>query len=164
MFVKMGENGDWMTGLMYIFDNTLVNLNEDGFGGIGTSEGEAARGLRNITTRNNILWVRKKGDSFSMLQDRGNNDYDYDLCSGRYPPGTEKHGLKGKPVFVKNAGFDFMSKTADYRLAPSSPGVDAGTTIPNFRETYTGKAPDIGAFETGQPPMEYGVNAYLKKQ
>lgn len=162
IFVKMGENGDWMTGLMYIFNNTLVNLNEDGFGGIGTSEGEAARGLRNITTRNNILWVRKKGDSFSMLQDRGNNDYDYDLCSGKYPEGQEKNGIKGKPEFVKNAGFDFMSKTSNFQLAPSSLGVDAGTTIPNFKENFNGKAPDIGAFETGQPPKEYGVNAYLK--
>ena len=164
IFIKMGENGDWMSGLMYIFNNTLLNFNEDGFGGIGTSEGEAARGLRNITTRNNILWVRKNGDSFSLLQDRGNNDYDYDLCSGAYPDGHQKHGIKGKPDFVKEAGFDFMSKKADFRLAPSSLGVNAGTTIPNFKESYNGKAPDIGAFESGQPPIEYGVNAYLLKK
>ena len=162
MFMKMGERGDWMTGLTYVFNNTLLCFNEDGFGGIGTSEGEPVRELRNLTTRNNILWVRKKGDSFSLGNDRGNNNLDYDLCSGKYPKGYEKNGIKGKPDFVKDAGFDFMGKTANFQLAPSSLGVDAGTTIPNFKETYNGKAPDMGAFKSGQPPKEYGVNAYLK--
>ena len=164
MFVKMGENGDWMTGNTYVFNNTLLCFNEDGFGGIGTSEGEPARGLRNLTTRNNILWVREKGHSFSNGFDRGNNDLDYDLCSGAYPEGYEKNGIEGKPEFVKDNGFDFLSKTANFQLAPSSMGVDAGVVIPNFKDTYNGNAPDIGAFETGQTPKEYGVKANLRKQ
>ncbi len=163
MFLKMGENGDWIKGLVYVFNNTLLNLNEDGFGGIGTSEGEPVRGLRNLTTRNNILWVREKGHSISPGLDQGNNDIDFDLCSGKYPLAYEKNGIVGKPVFIKNSGFDFMNKTGSFQLAPSSPGVDAGIIIPNFNETYAGDAPDIGAFEAGQVPKEYGVNAYLKQ-
>lgn len=164
MFLKMGENGDWMTGNTYVFNNTLLNLNEDGFGGIGTSEGEPSRGLRNLTTRNNILWVRKKGFSFSAGYDKGNNDLDYDLCSGKYPKDYEKHGIKGKPVFVKNSGFNFSNKTSMFKLDSSSQGLDAGTIIPNFNESYNGNAPDMGAFETGDAPKEYGVNAYLNNQ
>ncbi len=164
MFLKMGENGDWIRGLIYIFNNTILNMNNDGFGGIGTSEGEPSRGLRNLTTRNNILWVREKGHSFSLNMDRGNNDLDFDLCSGDYPSGYEKNGIKGKPVFLEEAGFDFVSKTANFKLAPTSPGVDAGVVIPNFKVNYHGKAPDMGAFETGQPLKEYGVKAYLKNK
>ena len=162
MFLKMGENGDWMQGLIYVFNNTLLNMNEDGPGGIGSSEGEPVRGLRNLTTRNNILWVRKNGDSFSLGLDRGNNDFDYDLCSGKYPSAYESNGLTGQPVFTRGSGFDFITKTANFQLAPSGPGVDAGVLIPNFRENYSGDAPDMGAFETGQAPKEYGVNAYLE--
>ena len=163
MFLKMGENGDWMTGLIYVFNNTILNFNNHGFGGIGTSEGEPSRAIRNLTTRNNILWVRKKGDSFSIGNDKGNNDLDYDLCSGRYPPGYEKHGIKGIPVFVQGSGFDFMTKTASFQLENDSPGYEAGTAIPGFLETFKGKAPDVGAFQTGSPPGEYGVKAYTGK-
>ena len=44
-------------------------------------------------------------------------------------------------------------------IGPSSPGFDAGEIIPNFNDDFRGKAPDIGAFEAGSPPMEFGVRA-----
>ena len=47
-----------------------------------------------------------------------------------------------------------------YQLAPTSPGFDAGKPIPNFNDGFTGQAPDIGAHESGAPPMEFGVGAY----
>jgi len=31
---------------------------------------------------------------------------------------------------------------------------------PNFNDNFHGKGPDIGAFEAGSAPMEFGVNAY----
>jgi hypothetical protein len=44
----------------------------------------------------------------------------------------------------------------DLRLAPGSAAVDAGEVIPNVNENYTGKAPDLGAYELGQELPHYG--------
>jgi hypothetical protein len=34
--------------------------------------------------------------------------------------------------------------------------------LPNFNDDFAGRAPDLGAFETGRPPLEFGRRAYLK--
>ncbi|MEJ2109123.1 MAG: hypothetical protein P8Z37_04260 [Acidobacteriota bacterium] len=44
----------------------------------------------------------------------------------------------------------------DFRLRPESVAVDAGVTLPNVSDGFTGKAPDLGALETGQPMPVYG--------
>jgi hypothetical protein len=37
--------------------------------------------------------------------------------------------------------------------------VDAGIAIPNIGGTYSGSAPDIGAYELGAAPPHYGVRS-----
>jgi len=37
-----------------------------------------------------------------------------------------------------------------------NPAIDAGVRLPGFNDDYTGAAPDIGAFETGLPPLRFG--------
>jgi hypothetical protein len=44
----------------------------------------------------------------------------------------------------------------DFRLRPGSAAIDRGVVIPNVNDGYTGKAPDLGALETGQPLPIYG--------
>jgi len=44
----------------------------------------------------------------------------------------------------------------DFRLRAGSAAVDAGTTLPGITDAYTGQAPDLGAYERGVPPPEYG--------
>jgi hypothetical protein len=44
----------------------------------------------------------------------------------------------------------------DFRLRPGSPAVDAGVEIPTITDGFSGKAPDIGAFEIGKGVPEYG--------
>ncbi len=44
----------------------------------------------------------------------------------------------------------------DFRLKPGSPAVDAGIALPNITDGFTGKAPDLGALEVGQPLPHYG--------
>ena len=44
----------------------------------------------------------------------------------------------------------------DFRLKPGSAAVDAGVVIPNVTDGYTGKAPDLGAYEVGAPLPQYG--------
>jgi hypothetical protein len=44
----------------------------------------------------------------------------------------------------------------DFRLKPGSAAVDAGTELPGITDGFTGKAPDLGAYELGQPVPHYG--------
>src|SRR4029077_17781559 len=44
----------------------------------------------------------------------------------------------------------------DFRLTPGSPAIDAGVELPSITDGFTGRAPDIGAYETGRPVPQYG--------
>jgi hypothetical protein len=47
------------------------------------------------------------------------------------------------------AGFDFQ-------LRPGSAAVDAGVVLPNINDDFTGRGPDLGAYELGRPIPHYG--------
>ncbi len=158
-FMKMGyaSSETWMTGQMYVFNNTLLQPNNEGANGLG---GES-KIIKHCVSRNNILHVRP-GDTHCIATDKNSadNDFDYDLLSAaRYPADQEKHGIKGAPRYVPGAGFSFERKTGNFQLAPDSPGRRQATVIPNFCEGSSGVAPDMGAHESGTPPMVFGVKA-----
>jgi hypothetical protein len=44
----------------------------------------------------------------------------------------------------------------DLRIAPGSAAEDAALLLPNINDRFNGKAPDIGAYEIGQPLPHYG--------
>lgn len=44
----------------------------------------------------------------------------------------------------------------DFTLQAQSAAVDAGVVLPNITDGFTGKAPDLGAFERGVPMPSYG--------
>lgn len=44
----------------------------------------------------------------------------------------------------------------DFQLRPRSAAVDAGVVLPNVNDGFTGRAPDLGAYERGQPVPHYG--------
>jgi len=44
----------------------------------------------------------------------------------------------------------------DFSLRAESAAVDAGMTLPTITDGFTGKAPDLGAFERGRPMFHYG--------
>ncbi len=50
----------------------------------------------------------------------------------------------------------YWSPNYDFRLRAGSAAVDAGTTIASITDGFSGKAPDLGAFEFGAPLPEYG--------
>ena len=162
-FIKMGYAGsiDWMTGHMYVFNNTILQPSGGGAGGIGTSD-NSNRYIKHCQTRNNILNSgNSSSNSISIRSENRDNNYDYDLYSGGYPSGNGGNSIKGTPIYIKDANFNFEKKTADYSLSSKSLGYDVGEIIPNFTDDYEGAAPDMGAFEAGKPPMEYGVKAYV---
>ena len=156
-FLKMGYAGGekWMTGHMYIFNNTVFQENDEGASGLGGS----SRIIKHCISRNNILHVRRS-DSHSISTGKGlDNDFNYDLLSARYPDGQEQHGLSGKPTYAPGAGFNFETKLGNFQLTPGSSGHDQGVVIPNFCDVFTSSAPDIGAHEAGTAPMTFGVKA-----
>lgn len=156
-FLKMGfaNSEDWMTGHTYIFHNTIFAgdklLPTGGFGG--------NRIVKHTISRNNILHILSPDQrSISSAPQNVDNDFDYDLFNGRVPEDHEKHGIRGVPSYVSNAGFDPKTKTGIFQLDAASPGAEAGTVIPNFTPPFTGKAPDVGAHQRGTPPLRFGVH------
>jgi len=148
-----GDNQTFTKGKIYIFHNTMLQppprngFKDTSGGNIGISVAGADQKESNVTSRNNILYGRD--ETFPIIRDRSkdaSNDFDYDLYSGILEAyeGCEPHGIKGIPQFDK-------SKQDVYPLQGGSPGFDAGIRLPNFNDDFTGKAPDLGAFEGVAP-------------
>ncbi|MCL2648874.1 MAG: right-handed parallel beta-helix repeat-containing protein [Phycisphaerales bacterium] len=158
-FMKMGyaDSIEWMSGHMYVFNNTIFqgpeNNASDGPGG-------SARIIKHCVTRNNIFHSRPD-DTHSISTEKRNadNDFDYDLISHRVPADSEKNGIKGLPKYAEGSGFNFETKTGSFHLSPDSPGYRKALVIPNFLEPINGNPPDVGAHQSGTPPMVFGVKA-----
>ena len=167
-FLKMGYAGaeTWQTGHIYVFNNTVFQDDDQGFGGSGaTLRGPSTRIHKHVTTRNNIFENRSDAvDSISVNGDKENNDFDYDLFNKNVPADHEAHGIRGRPDYVSGAGFDQDTYAGSFALKPTSPGYDKGTVIPNFSEGYQGAAPDMGAHENGLPMLRFGRAAASQSQ
>jgi hypothetical protein len=50
----------------------------------------------------------------------------------------------------------YKPEAFDFRLRPDSAAVDAGVRPPNINDDFTGRAPDLGAYESEQPLPHYG--------
>ena len=50
----------------------------------------------------------------------------------------------------------YSPEELDFRLRPGSPAVDAGVELPTITDGFSGKAPDLGAYELGAPVPHYG--------
>jgi hypothetical protein len=50
----------------------------------------------------------------------------------------------------------YKAADMDFRLKPGSAAVDRGMVLPNVTDGFSGSAPDLGAFEAGQPVPTYG--------
>lgn len=67
-----------------------------------------------------------------------------DLASFRQLTGQELHGFSCVPGFSDPA-------SGDYTLSSGSCLIDKGFKIPGINDDYAGTAPDIGAYESGNP-------------
>jgi hypothetical protein len=174
-FMKVGgtrtRSGYFGDGRAYVLHNTILILpgTEPQVRG-GITDGN--RTLLNYVTRNNILQVPvpprggRPADLLFSISDKhksDTNDFDYDLYNGQLAAveGSEKHGIVDTPVYTNEVGFDLSTMTGRFSLAPNAPGSDAGAIVANFNDGHTGPAPDMGAHESGAPPMQFGVKAYL---
>ena len=76
-------------------------------------------------------------------------ELDYDVFENLRPPDPDK------PHAV------YEGRELDFRLRPGGKAVDAGVPLPNVNDGFTGKAPDLGAYELGAPPPVYGPRTAL---
>jgi hypothetical protein len=78
--------------------------------------------------------------------------------------GQDKHSIQiDYSDFVRVSAPDpkdprrfYAPEEFDFALGSKSRAVDAGVVLPNVNDGFTGKAPDLGAFERGKPMPSYG--------
>jgi hypothetical protein len=143
----------------------------------------------NCVTRNNIFDV--PGRLATDNEKEPASDYDFDYFSGNTRGNTakEEHGIKfgttpaGTRLYINAWNLEFYPRSSinsikwgkhpydfgeihkeitDPVVWIKNPLIDSGILLPGFNDDFQGKAPDLGAFETGNPPLEFGRRAYLK--
>jgi hypothetical protein len=100
-------------------------------------------------------------DEFASLQ-RSRRFKSFD--DFRTQSGIERHAifLGADPGFASGVRppADFKTQVPltvnDLRLAKGSKAIDAGVFVPNIDDGFTGKGPDLGAYEYGEPLPHYG--------
>ena len=158
-FLKMGyaTSEDWMTGHQYIFHNTLFRSDDwppvGGFGGNRIVKHTVSPQTTSSTS------ALPTAAAIAMRSRTSTTITTTTSTTARFPPAAKPTGFAVNPSTPKALGFDAATKTGSFQLTPNSPGANAGQTIPNFSDGYTGKAPDVGAHQRGTPPFRYGVHA-----
>lgn len=180
-FFKTGEREPFAGGRRFVFHNTALQPN-------GVFHAFTGHVNPNCVTRNNIFDV--PGRLATDREKEPASDYDYDYFSGiargtalqpngiRFgttPAGTRLYSSSYKLEFYPRPyinsiiwgahPYDFggrKSNISDPVQQIRNPLIDSGVVLPGFNDDYVGKGPDIGAFEVGAPPIEFGRRAYMK--
>jgi hypothetical protein len=84
-----------------------------------------------------------KGYSEATGQDRHSVLVDFDVFVKVTPPGPDPRTL-------------YKPEEFDFQLRAGSVAVDAGERLPGVNDAFTGRAPDLGAYELGRPVPVYG--------
>jgi hypothetical protein len=170
--IKTGGRDEFSGGRKFIFHNTALQPR----GAFSVFSGHADP---NTVTRNNIFDCPGRLASSQEVENPG--DYDFDFYSGNEKGrASEKNGVRGKMAYLPshylefypapvvnrvqfgkipiNAGGKTLEITDPVVTVPN-PVIDGGTRLPNFNDDFSGRAPDIGAFEVGRPPIRFGRRA-----
>jgi hypothetical protein len=175
--LKTGDR-DFSGGRRYVFHNTALQPN-------GVTNIFSAP-LTNGVSRNNLFDAPGRLAA-ATEHEGGPSDFDYDLFSGaERGVATEPHGVIGsriRPAYVVSHALEFYPASTMLRVAGGkipvkfgeqeriltdpvlqvpNPVIDGGVPLPGFNDGFTGAAPDLGAFETGTPPLQFGRRAYLR--
>ena len=174
---KTGDRNEFGGGRRIIFHNTALQP-EGAFNVIGRDP--------NCMTRNNIFNV--PGRLVADTETKPVSDFDYDYFPGTakghameknsininrstpklyvtstklefYPSTTIKNVIIGK--FPTAFGKDTIIIT-DPVFQIKNPLIDSGVILPGFNDDFKGAGPDLGAFEVGNPPLQFGRRAYLE--
>lgn len=170
--IKTGRRNEFGGGRRFIFHNKALQPN-------GSFHAFSDHPVSNCITRNNIFDCPGRLATNKEIENPG--DYDYDLFTGMDRGiAKEPHSVRGNPNIQRSHYLTFypLSTTTkiqwgkveiqqgdktvtltDPVIAIPNPVIDSGELIPNFNEDYQGKAPDLGAFELGNPPILFGRRA-----
>ncbi|MBN2437366.1 MAG: right-handed parallel beta-helix repeat-containing protein [Deltaproteobacteria bacterium] len=153
-------------GRRYIFHNTTLQPN-------GALDVFSGHGVCNTITRNNIFRVR--GNIYPGRPEKGPpNDFRNDVTGG-YLAGGFVRGmfvpsdrlewfLAATVPSIQWGRVDFSRSGKNFAITDplvyiANPAIDKGARLPGFNDDYHGDAPDIGAFENGNPPLRFGREA-----
>ena len=170
--IKVGERNEFGGGRKFVFHNTAIQPK----GAFHVFSGHVNP---NTVTRNNIFDC--PGRLTSSRSADIPCDFDYDLFTGMDRGiAKERHGLRGNPAFITSYGLEFYPSSTTTKIqwgkvpvqqgdktvtltdpvtTVPNPVIDSGVRLPNFNDDYVGKAPDLGAFEVGRPPIRFGRRA-----
>lgn len=168
---KVGGRGEFKGGRRYYFHNTSVQPGGP-YGGLPKCD--------NCVAWNNIFDIpggtSQQGDSLT--------DFDYNYGGGWHEehPVAFEHSTRSARLFVSSTSFEFYPRLyvncvvigkypyqfgdrertiTDPVVQLKNPMIDGGKRIPGFNDDFKSEAPDLGAFEVGSPPLEFGRRAYL---
>ena len=74
-------------------------------------------------------------------------EVDYDIFESLRPPATPDSSKPGMP---------YEAVDLNFMLKAGGKAIDAGVRLPNVNDGFAGRAPDLGAYEVGQPAPVYG--------
>ena len=102
--------------------------------------------------QNYSISLSDDGKTFSSLKsfaetsglDKHSIELDYDIFENLKSPDPAKPGSV------------YHVTDLDFRLNPIGKAADAGVKLPDVNDGFTGKAPDLGALESGKPEPVYG--------
>jgi hypothetical protein len=139
-------------GIMRVGNSHSINSSD--YNGYRPNKGAKAQYLWFAPPPGQTIYEPKSGDwkSFATLaefqagtgQEKHSREVDYDIFEHVPQPDASN------PYAVYHA-MDF-----NFQLKPGSNAVDAGEAIPTVNDGFIGRAPDLGAFELGAPPLHYG--------
>jgi hypothetical protein len=170
--IKTGSRGEFGGGRKFVFHNTALQPG----GAFTVFSGHSDP---NTVTRNNIFDCPGRLTGNQPPENPG--DYDYDFYSGSERGyAREAHGVRGRMAFIPSHYLEFYPapvvtkvqfgkvpvnmggrtvEITDPVVTVPNPVIDAGARLPNFNDDFSGRAPDIGAFEVGRPPLRFGRRA-----
>jgi DNA-binding winged helix-turn-helix (wHTH) protein len=146
------------SGAVFLYHNTFVTdiprvdaiaLLEPGEVALVRARNNVLAGTRHALQKTNPLYWDGDGNdlytssSESLVEWLGVQYRDVEAF--RRATGQERGGFSAAPLLVDPLGGDFTPKSG-------SPLVDRGLPIPGINDGFRGRAPDVGAIETGSPP------------
>jgi hypothetical protein len=78
-------------------------------------------------------------------------EIDYDVFEAlQGPRASQRHAV-------------YHAADLNFRLRPDAKVVDAGVPLPTVNDDFAGRAPDLGAYETGRPEPQYGPRRPIRQ-
>jgi hypothetical protein len=167
-FIKAGSNhAKYNGGRAYYFHNTILQPPGKTYTfGAGWGITNSGGKLFNFVSRNNVWQIHKEvlingqPKFYAISANREGADADYDLINApvaNVDDKAERHAKEGRAVYASSGKNypDLKNQPGNFQLKPGSPGFQAAEVIPNFNDGF-GARPDMGAHQSGTPPMRFG--------